>query len=57
MGAGEAPEQGPERILDRRALTDQLQGLSLDALGFESSLKENLRKLSGEPYGMRSGPL
>jgi general secretion pathway protein E len=40
------------RILDRRALTDQLQGLSLDALGFESSLKENLRKLSGEPYGM-----
>ena len=25
------------RILDRRALTDQLQGLTLDALGFESS--------------------
>jgi general secretion pathway protein E len=40
------------RILDRRALTDQMQGLSLDALGFESSLKENLRRLSSEPYGM-----
>ncbi len=40
------------RILDRRALTDQMQGLSLDALGFESSLKQDLRKLSGEPYGM-----
>ena len=40
------------RILDRRALTDELQGLSLDALGFESSMKQNLRKLSAEPYGM-----
>jgi len=40
------------RILDRRALTDQLQGLTLDALGFESSLKQNLRQLSTEPYGM-----
>jgi len=40
------------RILDRRALTDQLQGLTLDALGFESSLKQNLRQLSAEPYGM-----
>ena len=40
------------RILDRRALTDQLQGLTLDALGFESSMKQNLRQLSTEPYGM-----
>ncbi|HJT62693.1 MAG TPA: GspE/PulE family protein [Burkholderiales bacterium] len=40
------------RILDRRALTDQLQGLTLDALGFESSMKRNLRQLSTEPYGM-----
>jgi general secretion pathway protein E len=40
------------RILDRRALTDELQGLSLDALGFASAMKENLRKLSAEPYGM-----
>jgi general secretion pathway protein E len=40
------------RILDRRALTDQLQGLSLDALGFEASMKQSLRQLSSEPYGM-----
>ena len=40
------------RILDRRALTDQLQGLSLDALGFSSEMKRGLRELSMEPYGM-----
>jgi general secretion pathway protein E len=40
------------RILDRRVLTDQMQGLSLDVLGFESSLREDLRRLSNEPYGM-----
>ena len=40
------------RILDRRALSDQLQGLTLDALGFESHLKAELRKLSSQPYGM-----
>jgi len=40
------------RILDRRALTDQMQGLSLDSLGFEPGLKQGLRQLSTEPYGM-----
>ena len=40
------------RILDRRALSDQLQGLTLDSLGFERSMKEKLRQLSTEPYGM-----
>jgi len=40
------------RILDRRALTDQMQGLSLDALGFQENLKTGLRRLSTEPYGM-----
>jgi general secretion pathway protein E len=40
------------RILDRRALTDQLQGLSLDALGFAPEMKAELRRLSTEPYGM-----
>jgi general secretion pathway protein E len=40
------------RILDRRALTDQLQGLSLDALGFSQDMKNRLRQLSREPYGM-----
>ncbi len=40
------------RILDRRALSDQLQGLTLDALGFQEGLKQELRRLSTEPYGM-----
>ena len=40
------------RILDRKTLSDQLHGLTLDALGFESGLKARLRELSGEPYGM-----
>src|SRR5687768_2138134 len=40
------------RILDRLALTDQLQGLTLDALGFSAEMKQNLRQLSTEPYGM-----
>ena len=40
------------RILDRRALTDQLQGLTLDALGFSVEMKHGLRQLSTEPYGM-----
>ena len=40
------------RILDRQALSDQLTGLSLDALGFESNLKQKLRALSAQPYGM-----
>ena len=40
------------RILDRRALSDQLSGLTLDALGFSSELKSSLRNLSTQPYGM-----
>jgi general secretion pathway protein E len=40
------------RILDRRALSDQLSGLTLDSLGFEPRLKSELRRLSTEPYGM-----
>jgi general secretion pathway protein E len=40
------------RILDRRALSDQLQGLTLDALGFDADVIERMRKLSAEPYGM-----
>jgi len=40
------------RILDRRALTDQIHGLSLDALGMSGEMKERLRQLSSEPYGM-----
>jgi general secretion pathway protein E len=40
------------RILDRRALTDELQGLSLEALGFEQGLRQRITDLSKEPYGM-----
>jgi general secretion pathway protein E len=40
------------RILDRRALSDQLSGLTLESLGFEVSLKTKLRELASQPYGM-----
>jgi general secretion pathway protein E len=40
------------RILDRKALSDQLTGLSLDVLGFEPILKKQLRDLAAQPYGM-----
>jgi general secretion pathway protein E len=40
------------RILDRRALTDELQGLTLEALGFEAGMRQRLADLSKEPYGM-----
>jgi general secretion pathway protein E len=40
------------RILDRKTLSDQLDGLTLDSLGFSQDMKERLRLLSTEPYGM-----
>ena len=40
------------RILDRKALSDQLHGLTLDSLGFAQDMKQRLRQLSTEPYGM-----
>ena len=40
------------RILDRRALSDQLSGLTLDSLGFSREMKEGLRTLASQPYGM-----
>jgi general secretion pathway protein E len=40
------------RILDRRTLSDQMSGLTLDVLGFEDSLKKQLRNLSSQPHGM-----
>jgi len=40
------------RILDRRALSDQLKGLTLDALGFDAEIRDRMRQLSAEPYGM-----
>jgi len=40
------------RILDRKALTDQITGLTLDALGFCADMKTRLRDLASHPYGM-----
>ena len=40
------------RILDKQALTDELHGLRLDALGFEEEVVRRLRRLSQLPYGM-----
>jgi general secretion pathway protein E len=40
------------RILDRKALSDQLSGLTLDSLGFASEMKVQLRNLAKQPYGM-----
>jgi general secretion pathway protein E len=40
------------RILDRKALTDQVSGLTLETLGFEANLKQKMRSLAALPYGM-----
>lgn len=40
------------RVLDRKALTEQAQGLSLKALGFDPEVIAKFRKLASEPYGM-----
>jgi len=40
------------RILDKQTLTDQMQGLRLDYLGFDDESLVVMRKLSKEPYGM-----
>ncbi|MBP8867136.1 MAG: type II/IV secretion system protein [Propionivibrio sp.] len=40
------------RVLDKQALTDHLQGLRLDAMGFDDDILTRLRRLSNEPYGM-----
>jgi general secretion pathway protein E len=40
------------RILDRRALSDQLQGLRPGPPGFRDGTTRMIRKLSSEPYGM-----
>src|SRR5260221_12126625 len=40
------------RILDRRALSDQLRGLTLDSLGFDEDVIERMRKLSAQAYGL-----
>lgn len=40
------------RILDKQALTDQLLGLRLDALGFDSEVMGRIRVLARKPHGM-----
>ncbi|HZV98502.1 MAG TPA: GspE/PulE family protein [Methylophilaceae bacterium] len=40
------------RILDKQTLTDQMQGLRLEALGFDTATLAVIRRLSREPYGM-----
>jgi general secretion pathway protein E len=40
------------RILDKQTLTDELQGLRLDALGFDEDMVTRLRRLAQLPYGM-----
>ncbi|MDH5553053.1 MAG: GspE/PulE family protein [Nitrosomonas sp.] len=40
------------RILDRQALSDHVEGLTLNQLGFNPSAIATIRRLSSEPYGM-----
>ena len=40
------------RILDKKALIDQVQRLTLDSLGFDSETVRLMRRLASEPYGM-----
>ena len=40
------------RILDRQSLSDQMNGLSLDILGFDEDSIARFRALAREPYGM-----
>ena len=40
------------RILDREALSDHIEGLTLNQLGFNQDVTLKLRRLGSEPYGM-----
>ncbi|MDE2388529.1 MAG: Flp pilus assembly complex ATPase component TadA, partial [Betaproteobacteria bacterium] len=40
------------RILDRQALSDHIEGLTLNQLGFSQAAIASIRRLSSEPYGM-----
>jgi general secretion pathway protein E len=40
------------RILDKRSLSDELAGLTLEQLGFEPGIVAELRRLSLDPHGM-----
>ena len=45
-------EDAVVRILDKQAITDQMKGLRLDALGFDPRTVSDLRRLSLRPHGM-----
>lgn len=40
------------RVLDKKALMDSVQRLTLDSLGFDARTIQLLRRLAAEPYGM-----
>jgi general secretion pathway protein E len=40
------------RVLDRKALSEEAQGLSLQVLGFDKKIITQFRRLESEPYGM-----
>jgi general secretion pathway protein E len=40
------------RVLDKKALTQQMSGLRLDVLGFDTRVIRDVRRLSSLPYGM-----
>ena len=40
------------RILDKEHLSREMAGLTLEALGFDDRVRETLRLLAAEPYGM-----
>jgi general secretion pathway protein E len=40
------------RVLDKKALTQQMSGLRLDVLGFDARVIKEVRRLSSLPYGM-----
>ncbi len=40
------------RVLDKQALSDRLDGLRLDVMGFDGETMHRIRRLSAEPYGM-----
>jgi general secretion pathway protein E len=40
------------RILDKQSLTEKVNGLTLDSLGFDSESVTQLRRLASLPYGM-----
>ncbi len=40
------------RVLDRKSLSDESKGLSLQSLGFNPNIIRQFRRLASEPYGM-----